>query len=288
MEDKKCDKGRTEGCGQTNLFKKLHAVLVDLRRLPKDKRNPQGRYEYASERVIKEFAHQSFEKNGILLLLSAIDVDTMTLANSSGQVLVTKTKFKYTFVDIDSGEKFEGTFFGTGNGRDDKGYYASVTGALKYIITSTFMIPTGDDPEDGRFDLKPETTRIELVNKVVEKRKAKAEPKKEPVKKKIEEKPVEKEVKEKPKPITPEVKEPVVKKKDDPLEPVSKEDANKIIKVFEAVGITRADIENYISEDCYCMSKINKNLLKKAYNAIRSPSIKYTVAQFKEGDIYFG
>jgi hypothetical protein len=36
---------------------------------------------------------------------------------------------------------------GSGNGRDDKGLYAALTGIIKYQLTSSFLIPTGDDAE---------------------------------------------------------------------------------------------------------------------------------------------
>jgi len=54
---------------------------------------------------------------------------------------------RYTFHDIDSGESLSGTFVSSGPARDDKGLWAATTNAIKYILTSTFLIPTGDDAE---------------------------------------------------------------------------------------------------------------------------------------------
>ena len=56
----------------------------------------------------------------------------------------------YSFVEVESGEDISGTFVGSGNGRDEKGNYAAITGAIKYILTSNFLVPTGVDPENDK------------------------------------------------------------------------------------------------------------------------------------------
>ena len=51
---------------------------------------------------------------------------------------------------MDSGESLSGTFNGSGRLGDDKGVYIATTGAIKYIFTSLFTIPTGDDAEGDK------------------------------------------------------------------------------------------------------------------------------------------
>jgi hypothetical protein len=41
---------------------------------------------------------------------------------------------------------------GSGNGRDDKGCYAAITGAHKYTLMTNFNVTTGDDAEANKFD----------------------------------------------------------------------------------------------------------------------------------------
>ncbi len=68
-----------------------------------------------------------------------------------------KTKIRtlvlsYRFYDIATGEYIEGSMEGDGADSGDKGVYKAITGAIKYIMTSTFLIPTNDDPEVARKD----------------------------------------------------------------------------------------------------------------------------------------
>ena len=58
-------------------------------------------------------------------------------------------------MDAASGEELVIHAKGAGHGRDEKGYYSAVTGAIKYALTSLFLIPTGDDPEADDLPLQP-------------------------------------------------------------------------------------------------------------------------------------
>lgn len=128
----------------------MNLVMKEVDRIEKDAKHALG-YEYASEKIIKETFHPLFAKYGILPLISSSNPRFIPTTYTQKGVEVSNNVFaldiNYKFYDIESGEFLEGTFVGTGNGKDDKGNYAAVTGAIKYILTSTFVIPTGDDPE---------------------------------------------------------------------------------------------------------------------------------------------
>ena len=64
----------------------------------------------------------------------------------NSNVLYIKTH--YWFICKDSGEMIDGTYHGAGEDKGDKAIYKAITGALKYILTTSFLIPTGDDPEN--------------------------------------------------------------------------------------------------------------------------------------------
>jgi hypothetical protein len=51
-------------------------------------------------------------------------------------------------IDSDSGEVFAVQAVGTGKDNADKGAYKAYTGASKYVLMKTFLLATGDDPED--------------------------------------------------------------------------------------------------------------------------------------------
>lgn len=124
----------------TKILTKLHAIMADVSYIQKDKKNAHQGYTYASEAAIKDAIHEQLVKHGVIF---AISTSNPRVENS-----VTWIDCAYRFLDVESGEELTGTFLGSGSARDEKGHYAAVTGAIKYILTSNLLIPTGDDPEN--------------------------------------------------------------------------------------------------------------------------------------------
>ena len=122
------------------LTQRMHNIMEEVKRIKKDAKNTHQNYEYASEKAIKEELHKALVKYGVLFTLNSEN------PRIEGSVLFIDCKYNFTNKD-NKDEVISGTFLGAGNTRDDKGYYAAITGAIKYILTSTFLIPTGDDPE---------------------------------------------------------------------------------------------------------------------------------------------
>jgi len=123
-----------------------------IERIEKDKHNEKQGYDYASEKVIKEAVHKELVNQRVIFQFETANprIQEWTFSQHEKEVhgAITLIDCKYAFHDVDSGESLHGTFTGSGSGRDDKGHYAAITGAIKYIMTSTFLIPTGDDPEN--------------------------------------------------------------------------------------------------------------------------------------------
>lgn len=119
--------------------------------IAKDKTNEFHHYDYASEQAIKTTIHALLVSHKVLFTLFASNIrHTGTL---------TDVDFIYRFYDVESGEMVEGPFVGTGEDKLDKGTYKAITGAIKYILTTTFLIPTGDDPE--KEDKTPKTPKAQ-------------------------------------------------------------------------------------------------------------------------------
>lgn len=135
---------------------KLHLVMTEVDYIQKDGKNSFQKYSYASEYAIKEKFHEAFTKHKIIFQFSTSNV---RIENG-----LTFLDCSYAFHDVESGESLSGTFVGSGAGRDEKGNYAAVTGAIKYILTSNFIVPTGDDPEDD----KNEAPKKEPVKPIVD------------------------------------------------------------------------------------------------------------------------
>lgn len=153
--------------GLNSVYKKIHACMKELSFIEKDKKNTFHNYKYASEEAIKKAVHEQLVLNGLIFKVSLLDcVSRETTTKKGDRTSLTNVKVEYCFIDIDTGDSLCGVFYGTGEDSLDKGTYKAITGAIKYILTSTFLIPTGDDPENekgenSKEDKKPEPKKVE-------------------------------------------------------------------------------------------------------------------------------
>ncbi|MGO9607791.1 MAG: hypothetical protein ACLQAT_31065, partial [Candidatus Binataceae bacterium] len=67
-------------------------------------------------------------------------------------VRMARVVMAYSFSDVDSGEEIVAKVAGQGLDSGDKAPYKAMTGALKYALLQSFLLATGDDPEDERAD----------------------------------------------------------------------------------------------------------------------------------------
>lgn len=143
MENKKTTTSTATGKAPRNLATKLYEIMAALDFIAKDKVNDFHRYRYASEQAIKEAVHAQLVDKRVLFNLSFAE-----LVKSDGNPNLVYVVFDYTFTNAeDPSDKVTGRFLGSGEDKGDKAVYKAITGAIKYILTTTFLIPTGDDPE---------------------------------------------------------------------------------------------------------------------------------------------
>lgn len=134
------------------LVQKLHVIWQEMPDyVKKDGKNTHFHYTYLSERKIKETIAPLFKKAGIMFRINVTDATVTPV----GSMQLTTAKMEYVFVDVATGEEIKGTFIGQGTDSGDKGIYKAVTGAIKYIMMSMFLIPSGDDPEKDENSTKP-------------------------------------------------------------------------------------------------------------------------------------
>jgi len=135
------------------LVQKLNEVSKDIGYLQKDKKNKMQNYSYLSEAKIKEVFKKEFEKNGILFNYSTDEVREYEISPTSRgtKQFCTIAKGTYRLMDVDSDQEIVGTWHGSGTDTGDKGLYKAITGGIKYVLNTNFLIPSGDDPEnDGK------------------------------------------------------------------------------------------------------------------------------------------
>lgn len=132
------------------LKEKLVEVSKAIEYLKKDKTNKMQGYNYLSEAKIKEVIKKQFEQQGIIFNYSTRSVREYEISQThkGTKQFCTIAEGSYSFMDIESEEVIKGHWFGSGSDTGDKGLYKAITGGIKYVLNTNFLIPSGDDPEN--------------------------------------------------------------------------------------------------------------------------------------------
>lgn len=144
------------------LQQKKRALRADLKErgvLVKDKANKYDKYKYFSEAGYKKLFTELFSKHGLEITSSAHEV--VAFEGSNAQPFGRRAHMSFTLSDCDTGFYEVSEITGDGVDKGDKGLYKAYTGALKYYLADTFMVATGDEPEndDGGEDEQPQDLR---------------------------------------------------------------------------------------------------------------------------------
>jgi hypothetical protein len=131
---------------------KLASILAAVEKLQKDGHNDHFNYDYVTESAAVEHIRKLLAENGVAVIPSVKfawqaekEVTTREGPRKNWHSFVI---MDYTLLDTESDASIisEG-WPGEGMDSGDKGFYKAMTGAQKYFLLKTFMIPTGDDPE---------------------------------------------------------------------------------------------------------------------------------------------
>lgn len=137
----------TDPTPKTGLHRKLAEVTEAVGRVPKEGWNDHFKYHYVKEEDLVEAVRGELASRHVTLLPSCSEIERAGT--------ITTVKVRFAFVDGETGEMFEADWFGTGDDKSDKGLYKAYTGAVKYFLMKSFLIPTGDDPEGSQGTSKP-------------------------------------------------------------------------------------------------------------------------------------
>lgn len=122
-----------------SIYSKLGKVMSQVSRVPKNGYNSFHKYNYATESDLTESIRPILLEAGLAFFSNVLDQER------DGEF--TKVKMEFTLADIETGEILKSVYWGEGQDKGDKGLYKAYTGATKYFLMKTFLIPTGDDPE---------------------------------------------------------------------------------------------------------------------------------------------
>lgn len=121
------------------IYQKISKVMSMVSRVPKNGYNSFHKYQYATETDLTESIRPILQEAELAFFSSVLEQDR------EGEF--TKVKMEFTLADLETGEVLKSTYWGEGQDKGDKGLYKAYTGATKYFLMKTFLIPTGDDPE---------------------------------------------------------------------------------------------------------------------------------------------
>lgn len=134
---------------RATLYRKIAAVTAAVSRIPKNGENTFHRYKYATESDITDGLRALLAENGLAFLPpSVIEWQRDETIDNPKVGARTRVHVQFAIGCTDTGELFTSSLWGEGADTGDKGFYKAYTGAVKYFLMKTFLIATGDDPDD--------------------------------------------------------------------------------------------------------------------------------------------
>lgn len=140
-----------------SLVKKFSEVMKRIERIPKNGHNSYHNYDYVTEADLAEKIRKILTDVGLIVRTTVLEVEK--------DLDLRRAKIQFDLVDVDTGEFISSVFWGEGKDSGDKGLYKAYTGAEKYFLMKTFLIPTGDDPERDEIQQAPMTPKNVKVKK---------------------------------------------------------------------------------------------------------------------------
>jgi hypothetical protein len=129
------------------LATKIASILGKLGRVAKSGRNAFHNYDYATESDIVDALRQHLAAEGVCIFPSVVDSKVETVQDRNKSATLATVTLELTFVDGASGDTMVTRWIGQGIDQGDKAYYKAYTGAFKYGLMKTFMVSTGEEPE---------------------------------------------------------------------------------------------------------------------------------------------
>ena len=133
---------------ELNLREKFAEVRRRLGYVQKRGHNERHNYSYVTAADLAGSVGDILAELGVVVIPQLQSISTETPRSSSDRIA--RVVMNYRFVDARSGEELTVRVAGEGADPGDKAPYKAMTGALKYALLQSFLLSTGDDPEDER------------------------------------------------------------------------------------------------------------------------------------------
>ena len=135
---------------ELNLREKFAEVRRRLGYVQKRGHNERHNYNYVTAADLVGSVGDILAELGVVVIPQIQSISTETPRSSSERIA--RIVMNYRFIDARSGEDLTVRVAGEGADAGDKAPYKAMTGALKYALLQSFLLATGDDPEDERAD----------------------------------------------------------------------------------------------------------------------------------------
>lgn len=126
-----------------NIYQRINEVMKDVDYIQKDAKKVAGQYRFVSHDSVTAALHGPMTKHGIACIPSIIEM------KQDGNR--TEVKLEVSFINIDNPtDKFSVVYYGHGIDSGDKGIGKAVSYGFKYALLKTFVLETGDDPDEDQ------------------------------------------------------------------------------------------------------------------------------------------
>lgn len=130
----------------TTLFAKMAKVLSEVARVEKAGENTQQNYRYATASDLLDTVRPLLAKNGIAFFPTVVGSDQ----KREGKKVSTRVEIQTAYCCAETGAMLVSSWHGEADDWGDKSYWKAYTGTLKYALFQTFLVSTGDDPEENQ------------------------------------------------------------------------------------------------------------------------------------------
>jgi hypothetical protein len=135
---------------ELNLREKFAEVRRRLGYVQKRGHNERHNYNYMTAADLAGSVGDILAELDVVVIPQLQSISTETPRSPSDRIA--RIVMNYRFIDARSGENLTVRVAGEGADAGDKAPYKAMTGVLKYALLQSFLLATGDDPEDERAD----------------------------------------------------------------------------------------------------------------------------------------
>ena len=149
------------------IYSKLLKVQEQVKGLGKDKKTGQGNYgyEYVTGTKLLEHIKPILNQEKLILKqeITSVEKERIDYKTKNGEKseMLFSVWQKFTWIDTETGEKDENSFFASGMNDWEKGLGSALTYAERYFLLKYFHIATDEDDIDND-NRKPETEKLAI------------------------------------------------------------------------------------------------------------------------------